>query len=89
VNLNKIKNLRLIIFILIISFCIGGGSAISYQKIKNRLIKEVIKWDLIENSDWSDDFKKVKIASSKDGSFQNAYFLGTIKKSPLLISLHT
>jgi len=42
-----------------------------------------------EQKKWRSAFKHIKIVSSEDGSLQDAYFLSSSEKKPLLVSLHT
>ena len=44
------------------------------------------QWNSIPT--WNDQFKLVKIVSTNDKSIQNAYFLSSLEKKPLLVSLH-
>ena len=44
------------------------------------------QWNIVPA--WSNHFKLVKINSTNDKTIQNAYFLSTVVKKPLLVSLH-
>jgi len=71
------------------SFVLGSLSVKFFPKIKNRLIYQSVKWDLVEDSNWGDAFQLVNIKSSEDSRLQKAYTLPSAEKSPLLVSLHT
>lgn len=83
------KSSVLIIIILIMSFCLGALSIDILPKIKNKLIRQSVKWDLVESRDWSNEFQLITINSSEDDHLQRAYVLKSEEKKPLLISLHT
>ena len=46
-------------------------------------------WGKYTTPAWDPQFKLVKIVSSNDKAVQNAYFLPSVEKKPLLVSLHT
>ncbi|BEC33785.1 TPA: prolyl oligopeptidase family serine peptidase [Escherichia coli] len=85
------KKTTVILLLLIAMFGIGAltekkTNLISYSKF---LIKENIAWDDTENQQWGSEFKEVTISSSIDEEQQQAMFLRSPKKAPLIISLHT
>jgi len=55
---------------------------------KDNYHKLINKFKILSNPEWPPSFQLTKIISSNDQNLQSAYFLPTIKKKPLLVSLH-
>ena len=58
------------------------------SKEKGNYHKLINKFKIFSNPEWPPPALKIKIKSSNDQGLQDAYFLPTIEKKPLLVSLH-
>lgn len=93
VHMNKKKISLVLIACLFVVFVFVLGTFIEKRYNFLSMVKAQtsgsIPWDSLNSGDWKEPFKDVEIASSNDGSVQNAIFLKSNDKAPLIVSLHT
>ncbi|WP_299659953.1 prolyl oligopeptidase family serine peptidase [uncultured Psychromonas sp.] len=82
------KKWKHIILLFILFFLLAALSANTPINIKDNLFKLTNKFNFLSTPEWPSTFQLVKITSSNDKAIQNAYFLPTNEKKPLLVSLH-